>query len=102
MHIVVHPLIDRRRLLTDRLERRMRLEHAQRSGEAVVGDPVHPYIAVVVRHMLDQPVDAVVGIGGLVGRRRVREVDPGGKLEHALRLEAAAQILKDENVPVLH
>ena len=69
------------------------MQQGQAGGEAVVGDAVDADAAVVVRDVLDQPVDGVVGVGGLVGRLGVGQVDLRRQLEDAFRLEAAAQIL---------
>ena len=49
MVVVVHPLIGGRRLLRDRLQRRMRTQQRHRRGQAVVGDAEHADLAVVVR-----------------------------------------------------
>ena len=102
--VVVHPLVGRRRLFADRLERRMRHEQRHRRREAVVRDAVHPDVAVVVRNVLDEPIDRVVRVGGLVDvlRRLVGEIHGGREQERALRLESAAKVLNDEDVPVGH
>ena len=71
-----------------------------RGGEPVVRHTVHPDLAVVVRDVLHEPVDAVVGIGGLVGGCGIGEVHLRRELEHAFGLEAPAQILNDEDVAV--
>ena len=99
--VVVHPLIDGRGLLADRLERRMRMQQRERGGEPVVGDAEHSDLAIVIGDIFHQPLDRVVGIGGLVGGLGIVEIDPRGKIENALRLEAPAQILNDEDVAVL-
>ena len=99
--VVVHPLIDGRGLLADRLQRRMRMKQRERSGQAIVGDAVHPDLAVVVRDILHQPLDRVVGVGGFVGGLGIVGIDPGGKIEHAFGLESSAQILDHKDVAVL-
>src|SRR5437870_764033 len=52
VHVVVHPLIDRRGLLRNRLECRMRMEQCQRGREAVVRHAVDADLAVVVWNVL--------------------------------------------------
>ena len=99
--VVVHPLVDRRRLLAHGLEGRMRVQQRQRGGQPVVRHAVHAHLAVVVRHMLYQPVDAVVRVGRLVGGGRVRQIDLRAELEDPLRFEPPPQVLDHEDVAVL-
>ena len=77
------------------------MKQGERGRQSVVGNAVHSDLAVVVGNVLHQPVDRVVGIGGLVGGLGIVQIDPGGKVEHSLRLEASAQILDDEDVAIL-
>ena len=70
VEIVVHPLVRRRCLLADGLQRGMRLQQSHRGGEAEVGDPEDPDSAVA-RNILDQPVDGVVSVSALVDDLRV-------------------------------
>ena len=101
MHVVVHPLVDGRCLLADRLERRVRLEQRHPGGHPIVRDAVHPHFAVVVGDVLHQPVDAVVGVGRLAGRFRIGKIHRRGQPEDSFRLEAPAQVLDDEDVAIL-
>ena len=101
MHVVVHPLVDGRCLLADRLERRVRLEQRHPGGHPIVRDAVHPNFAIVVGDVLHQPVDAVVGVGRLAGRFRIGKIHRRGQPEDSFRLEAPAQVLDDEDVAVL-
>ena len=61
-----------------------------------------PTVPLLFGNVLDQPVDGVVGVGGFVGVLRVGEVHLRRELEDALRFEAAAQVLEDEDVAVRH
>ena len=70
MHVVVHPLVHGRGLLADCLEGRVGMEQCERGGEAVVRHAEHADVAVV-GDVLDEPVDAVVGVGGFVRGGRV-------------------------------
>jgi hypothetical protein len=54
------------RLRRGRDERRVGVDHPERGEEPSVGDAPDSGPAVVARHVLDQPVDAVVRIGGFV------------------------------------
>jgi len=80
-------------------ERRVRLAQRREREPAWVRGAPDADLAVVRRHVLDEPVDRVPGVGGLV---RVRAVE--GAARHAvhrvpaLRLEAAAQVLRHEDV----
>src|SRR5215469_9736675 len=99
--IVVHPLINRRRLLTDGSERRMRMEQGERSRQPVVGNAVHSDLATVVRHVVQQPFDGVVSVGRFVGGFGIVQINPGRKIEDTFGLKAAAQILNDEDIAIL-
>ncbi len=99
--VVVHPLVDGRGLLADGLERGMRMQQGERGRQAIVGDAEHSDLPVVVGNVFHQPLDRVVGVGGLVGGLGIFQIDPGREVEHALGLEAPAQILDDEDVAVL-
>ena len=101
MIIVVHPLIDGRGLLADRLERGMRMEQCQRCREAIVGDAIHSDFAVIVGNILHQPLDRIVGVGRFVRRLGIVRVDPRRKVEHSLGLEASAQVLDHKDVAIL-
>ena len=62
MIVIVHPLVDGRGLLTDGLDGGMGMQKGEPSGESVVGNSVDAHLAIVVRHMLQQELDRVVGI----------------------------------------
>jgi hypothetical protein len=83
MVIVVHPLIDRRCLFADRLERRVRMQQSQPRRQPVVRHPVDAYLAVVVRNILDQPVDRVISVICLVGLLGIVRIVPLGHQEYA-------------------
>ena len=80
----------------------MGVDHCPRGEEAAVRDPPGADAAVVAGHVVHQPVDRVVEVGGLVGA-----VDVFGKAiraqgeEVALGVVASAQILQDEDVPLV-
>ncbi len=100
MIVVVHPLIDRRGLLADGLERGMGVQQGQGSGEAAVGDSVDAHFAVVVGDVFDEPVHGVVSIVGFVGLLGIVGVVLRGEEEGAFGFESAAQILPDKDVAV--
>src|SRR2546428_12303 len=70
MHVVVHPLVHGRRLLAHRFEGRVGVEQRQGGGESVIRHAEHADVAVV-GDVLDEPVDAVVGVRGFVRGGRV-------------------------------
>jgi hypothetical protein len=100
MIVVVHPLIDRRGLLADNLERGMRVQQGQGSGEAAVGDSVDAQFAVVVGDVFDEPIHGVVSIVGFVGLFWIFGVVLRGEEKGAFGFESAAQILPDKDVAV--
>ena len=75
--VIVHPLIDRRCLLADRFQRRVRMQQRERSRQAAIGHPVHADLSVIVGDIPYEPIDRIVGVGGLVGGLRVVRIDPG-------------------------
>ena len=64
--VVAHVVVGGRRLRRRRLQRRMRVDDARRDVEAGLRDADHAGAAVVVRDVLQQPLDGVVGVGALV------------------------------------
>ena len=61
-----------------------------------------PDAAVVARHVLEHPVDGVVGVGGFVDRLGVLGIARRPHHDElALGLEPAADVLEDEDVAVL-
>ncbi|MDX6461650.1 MAG: hypothetical protein QOE55_5347 [Acidobacteriaceae bacterium] len=84
VHIVVHPLVHRRSLFADCLQRRVRMQQRQPCRQSVVRHPIDAHSAVVMRNILHQPVDRVVRIVGLVGLLRVVGVVLLGHQKYAL------------------
>ena len=66
MEVVAEEHVGRRGLRRHRLEGRVRVEHRHHRQPAVVADAEHADPAVVVRHVLEEPVDGVVGVGAFV------------------------------------
>ena len=59
--------VGHRGLRRNSLQCRMRIDHAHGREKAGVRDAVHAHVAVVVAHVLDQPLDGIPGVGALVG-----------------------------------
>ncbi len=78
----------------------MGVDDGGRGVEAGIGDAPDANLAVVVGHMLEQELDGVVGVGGVVDiLRRFLFVDVGTHLDElAFAHPAAAHILVDEDV----
>ncbi len=74
--VVVHPLIHRRGLLADGSQRRVRMEERECGREAIIGDAEHPHLAVVIGNVFNQPLHRIIGIGGLVRRLGVIQINP--------------------------
>ena len=66
MEVVPDKPVRHRRLRGDGLNRGMRINGSHGSVEARVRDAPDANIAVVIANVLDEPVNGVVGIGGLV------------------------------------
>src|SRR5690242_21715689 len=78
----------------------MRVDHTGRRVEPRVGDPPHTDLAIVERHVLHEPVNGVVGVGGFVGGTTALV---GGVLgthvdKITFRHPGAANVLVDEDV----
>ena len=50
----------------------MRIDQRHQRQEAVVGDPQDADFAVALGDVLHQPVDGVVGVGGMIDGRRIQ------------------------------
>ncbi len=74
--VVIHPLIDRRRLLTYSFQSRMRMQQGEGRRQAVIRDAPHTHFAIVVGNILDQPIDRIVGVGRFVCGFRIAQVNP--------------------------
>jgi hypothetical protein len=72
--VVIHPFIDGRGLLADRLERRVRVEKGECGGKTGIGNTKHADVTIVIRDIFHKPVDGVVGVAGLVGGLGIVEV----------------------------
>src|SRR6266550_3228874 len=97
--VVAHPAVAQRRLGADRLECRMRADGGHGSEPAITRYAEHAYPAAVIRHLLHEPVDRVVGVGALVGARMPR-VERSVHVERSLGAVAAADVLKHEDIAV--
>ena len=99
--VVAHPAVDHRAHRRRDLQRRMRVHQGHHHGEALVGAAQHADAAVRLGHVLHQPLDRVVGVGGVIGRRRVQRPAQRAR-EHvvALRAVLAAHVLEHADVAV--
>src|SRR5690349_9732027 len=78
----------------------MRIDDARRGEESRIGNPIDAYLAVVVRHVFQQPFDRVVGVGALINIfRRVGPIELRRHIDEAsLGLITPADILEYEDV----
>ncbi len=100
--VVADPAVDHRALRRGHLERRVRIDQGHGDRPAVIGRADHADLLVRFRHVLGQPVDRVVGVGGVVGLGRIER--PHRRPRHdvvALRAVLAADILVDEDITVI-
>jgi hypothetical protein len=101
MEVVAEPHVGRRGLRRDRAQRRVRLGRGHDRRPAVVADAEHADAAVVVRHVLHEPVDRVVGIGAFVDLQAcIGRAQRTLHHERALALVPSAYVLEHEHVAV--
>ncbi len=102
--VVAHPAVDHRALGRGDLERGMRLEQRHHHGEAFVRRAEHPDLAVRFGEvgLVDQPIDRVPGIGGVIDRGGIERTDGRARDDIvALRAIFAADILEHADIAVL-
>ncbi len=79
----------------------MRIERAHHREPRRVARADHADASVVVGHVLEQPLDGVVGVGALVDRLGILAIARLAQHhELAFGLEAAANVLQDDDVAV--
>jgi hypothetical protein len=84
---------------TDDFQRRVRIHQRHQRQKAVVGNAQDADLAVALRNVLHQPVDGVVGVGGVIDRRGIlRPVQ--GAVHHVVAFGAvfAANVLHHADV----
>src|SRR5450631_3631373 len=98
VHIVAGEPIRLGGLWRHGFQRRMRLDHAGRRVETVVGNTLETDSPIVMRNVLDEPVDRIEGISAFVGiHPRMLGGTNGPHLdETAARCVATADALRDE------
>ena len=100
--IVAHVVVGGRCLRRRRFQRGMRMDDAGGDVEAGLGDADHSGAPVVVRDVLQQPVDRVVGVRALVDLFwPLGRIEGPHLLEFPFRHVAAARVLVDEDEAVL-
>ena len=70
--VIAHPRIDHRIERCGGLQGRMRIDQAHQHRKAVIAGAHGADFAIGLRHVLDQPVDRVVGIGRMIHRRVIQ------------------------------
>src|SRR5881628_864236 len=80
----------------------MRLQQTERRSEAIIRDAENPDLTVILRNIFDQPVDSVVCVGSFNEIRGVVLFGRVRHLEDAFRFESSANVLKDNDVTVVH
>ncbi len=74
VEIIAQEHVGRGSLLGGRFHRRMSLDRPHDSRPAAVRNAEHPGAAIVVRDVLQQPVDRIIGVRALVDRTRILPV----------------------------
>ncbi len=67
MHVVAPEPVRLRRLGRNRFQSGVGIDHSGGREKALVGETPKAGPSIVVRHVLDQPIDRIVRIGALVG-----------------------------------
>jgi hypothetical protein len=102
VEVVTEPHVGGGRLGRDRLEGRVGLQGAHDGGPAVVGYAQHADSAVILRDILEEPVDGIVRIGALIQGLRVSFITRRALHDEGpLGAELAADVLEDEEVTFL-
>jgi len=92
--VVAAPAIDHRVHGHGDFQRGMGIEEGHQRQESVVRDAEDTDVAVRLRDVLDEPVDGVVGVGGVIDRRWVaRAVERAVHDVIALRAVLATDVL---------
>ena len=97
--VVAHPGVAHGRLRADRLERRMGPDPRHGRQPTGIRDPQNADAAIVVRYVVHQPLDGVIGVGALIRTRR-RAPRQAVHLEGALRGEPTTNVLEHEDVAI--
>ena len=100
--IVTHPAVDHRVHRHRDFERRVRIHKRHQGQETVIRNAKNTDFAVGFGHVFHQPVDGVIGVGGVIHRSRIlRPVQ--GPVHHivALRAVLAANVLNGADVAAL-
>ena len=97
--VVAAPAIDHGVHGDGDLEGWVRVDEGGQGGEAVVGDAYNSHLAVGLGDVLDEPVDGVVGVGGVVDGGWVEGAVEGAVHDViALGAVLAADVLDDADV----
>ena len=100
--VVAHPSVHHRVHGHGDLQRRVRVDQGHQGQEPVVGDAEDADPSARLRHVLHQPVDGVVGVGGVVDGSRVERAVQR-PVHHVVALGAvlAAHVLHHADVAAL-
>src|SRR6202041_634033 len=97
--VVAHPAVDHGIHRDGNFERRVRIDQRHQRREAVVGNAENADFTVGLGEIFDQPVDGVVGVGGVIGVRGIQR--PVQRPVHdvvALGTILTAHVLDDADV----
>ena len=101
--VVAHPAIDHGVHRHGNFQRGMRIDERHQRQKAVVGNAEDADFAVGFGNVFHQPVDGVVGVGGVIDRRGIQRAAQRA-VHHVVAFGAvlAANILHDADVAAFH
>src|SRR5262245_3997849 len=101
--VVSHPKVSDWRLRGNGLESRVRADERHRGKPTVVRDSHDANASVIMRHVLNEPVNRVVSVRALVDRLHVARVPwRAHHYELSFGIKLPTDVLKDEDVAVCY
>src|SRR3954464_14095789 len=99
MKVIANEPVAHRRLWRNTLERRMRVDHSTRRIESGIRDAQHAHAAIIMRHVLYESVDRIVGIRRFIDVLRTSMIAQDGPHmnKRPFGTIPAAHILQREN-----
>ncbi len=97
--VVAHPAVNHGIHRHGDFERGMRIDECHQRQKSVVRNAEDAHFAVALRNVFHQPVDRVIGVGGMIDRRGIQRAAQGAR-HHVIAFGAilAADVLDNADV----